>query len=846
MPIDDATHRQTPEETPTLHVGSEQQPRDNRFTPGTLILGRYRIINLLGRGGMGEVYRADDVKLGQQVALKFIPRNLLADPAMLRMLLAEVRIGREVSHPNVCRLYDVAEFDGDHFIAMQFVDGEDLASLLRRIGRLPLEKAIDIARDLAAGLAAAHERGVIHRDLKPANVMIDGRGRAHITDFGLAIVSGDPQRGIAGTPVYMAPEQLSGEEVTTAADVYALGLIVWEMLTGKRLFDHGSITQIAQAHNEPKPRLMSSIRDLPPKIDALLTQCLDEDPSRRPQSSREVLAMLPGGDPLAAAVAAGETPSPELVAAAAKSGIVSAPIAFGAFAAFIAMLLGVAVLNPRATIFSLTRFRKPPAVLADRAEEIVHVCGITGEAADRSGTFIDRAYGSRVPVADGDRLAYLYRRSVAALNTRDLAFMVTSDDPPFDVPGMANVQITGDGRLLSFAAVPRADAAPVPAAIDELFRAAGFDRAKFVASTPRFAPPVGCDTRLAFDALLPAGEGGRRPDEGLPHIEAAMFHGALVWFEINPRPAAVPPGRSWIGQGGIAWSLVYAVLLGIAVLLAIVNVRRRRADERGVRRTASFLGIVALLQFTLAAHINGAPFGDLISIICGQALFEAATFVIAYHAVEPYVRRKWPVLLISWQRLVDGRWRDALVGRDLGFGMLTGIFSTLVLRIVIVATASQPPARSINTTGPISSISETASWIAHVIPESILYALWALLLLVVGRIFIRHAAIYVPLFVIAVGLAISPPTGRVASDIACGLLYAAMLLLAIRVGGLLAACASWTCYHLPEAIPLTFDPSAWFAGRGMFVMLLFIALASYACFTAIAPGRRFANVPATA
>jgi serine/threonine-protein kinase len=821
-----------------LHAGSEQQPRDNRFTPGTLILGRYRIINLLGRGGMGEVYRADDVKLGQQVALKFIPRNLLADPAMLRMLLAEVRIGREVSHPNVCRLYDVVEFDGDHFIAMQFVDGEDLASLLRRIGRLPVEKAIDIARDLAAGLAAAHERGVIHRDLKPANVMIDGRGRAHITDFGLAIVSGDPQRGIAGTPVYMAPEQLSGEEVTTAADVYALGLIVWEMLTGKRMFEPGPITQIALAHNDPKPRLTSSVRDLPPKIDALLMQCLDEDPLRRPQSSREVLAMLPGGDPLAAAVAAGETPSPELVAAAAKSGVVSAPVAFGGLALFIAMLLGVAVLTPRATIFSLTRFRKPPAVLADRAEEIVHLCGITGEAADRSGTFIDRAYG--------DRVAYLYRRSVAALNTRDLAFFVTSDNPPFDVPGMANVQITGDGRLLSFAAVPRTDAAPMPAAIDELFRAAGFDRAKFVASTPRFAPPVGNDARLAWDALLPAGEGGRRPDEGPPHIEAALFHGAPVWFEINPRPAAVPRGRSFIGQGGIAWSLVYAVLLGIAVLLAIVNVRRRRADQRGVRRAAIFLGAAALVQFIFNAHIKGAAFGDLVAIVFGQALFEAASFVVAYHAVEPYVRRKWPVLLISWQRLVDGRWRDALVGRDVGLGMLTGIFSALVLRIVIVATASQPPARSINITGPISSISATASWIGHVIPESMLYALWAMLLLVVGRVFIRHAAIYVPLFVIAIGLAVSPPTGRVATDIACGLFVALMLLLAIRVGGLLAACASWTCYHLPEAIPLTFDPNAWFAGRAMFVMLLFIALASYACFIALAPGRRFANLPATA
>jgi len=837
MPIDDATHRQTPEETPTVHVPGEQAkalvPAQNRFTPGTLILARYRIINLLGRGGMGEVYRADDIKLGQQVALKFIPRDLLADPSMLRVLLGEVRIGREVSHPNVCRLYDVVEYDGDHFIAMQFVDGEDLASLLRRIGRLPVEKAIDIARDLAAGLAAAHDCGVIHRDLKPANVMIDGRGRAHITDFGLAIVSGDPQRrGLAGTPVYMAPEQLSAEEVTTASDVYAFGLIVWEIVTGKRMFDPGSIVQIAQAHNEPKPRLTSSIRDLPPKIEALLMQCLDEDPSRRPQSAREVLAMLPGGDPLAAAVAAGETPSPELVAAAATIGAVPAPLAFGGLALFVAMLIGVTLLTPRATLFSLARFRKPPAVLTDRAEELVRASGIAGDPVDRSGTFSDRAYRSRVPVPDADRVVFLYRRSVAPFATHDLAFLVGNDSPPLNVPGMANVRVTGDGRLLSFVAVPRANATPAPQAIDELFRAAGFDRTKFVASTPRIAPPIGADTRLAWD--------------GAAHIEAALFRGAPVWFEVNPRPALIPRGAALIGQGSLAWSALYAALFGVAALLAFLNIRRGRADQRGVRRAAAVLGVASLAQAFFDAHSSGAFFGDYISTIFGQALFAAGSFCVVYLAVEPYARRNWPVLLISWQRLIAGRWRDPLVGRDFGFGMLTGIFSALLLRVVIVAISRQPPPRTTTVMSPISTIAETVSWIAHVIPESILYALFALLFLVLGRVFIRHAAIYVPLFVIVIGLAISPATGSTAGDVACGILLAALLFIALRVGGVLAACASWCCYHLPEAIPLTFDTSAWFAGRAIFVMLLFVALATYACVTALAPGRRFANVPAIA
>jgi serine/threonine protein kinase len=162
---------------------------DGRFAAGAVVAGRYRIVSLAGRGGMGEVYRAYDDKLEQPVALKFLPAALSQDGAALARFHNEVRTARQVSHPNVCRVYDIGEWEGMPFLSMEYVDGEDLASLLRRIGRLPSDKAVEIARRLCAALAAAHEKGVLHRDFKPGNIMIDGRGQVLITDFGLAALA---------------------------------------------------------------------------------------------------------------------------------------------------------------------------------------------------------------------------------------------------------------------------------------------------------------------------------------------------------------------------------------------------------------------------------------------------------------------------------------------------------------------------------------------------------------------------------------------------------------------------------------------------------------------------------
>src|SRR5262245_51987278 len=183
--VDPPTQSIPPAARPTAFepISSAASVAAGGFTPGTIIVNRYRIIGLLGRGGMGEVYRADDLTLSHAVALKFLPRNVARDPIARDRFLAEVRITRQLSHPNICRVYDIADVDGRSFLSMEYIDGEDLSSLLKRIGYLPAEKALEIAHQLAAGLAVAHDRGVLHRDIKPSNVMIDGRGRVRITDF---------------------------------------------------------------------------------------------------------------------------------------------------------------------------------------------------------------------------------------------------------------------------------------------------------------------------------------------------------------------------------------------------------------------------------------------------------------------------------------------------------------------------------------------------------------------------------------------------------------------------------------------------------------------------------------
>lgn len=287
-------HEAAPEsETP----GGSTDIRVPEFPPGALFAGRYRMISRIGRGGMGDVWRADDLVLGTRVALKLI----LSQGAEGReRLMNEARLARQITHPNVCRVFDVGEAEGWAFLSMELVDGEDLAALLRRVGRLPSEKVVDIARQLCDGLTAAHARFVLHRDLKPSNVLIDDDGVVRILDFGIAIPRTDASRHArTGTPGYMAPEQQTpGGQLSERTDVYSLGLLMYELLAGRH-----ALSLIDEATGLP-PAPSTIVPNVDTRLERIIMQALARDPAKRPESALAVAAALPALAPRVPAGAA--------------------------------------------------------------------------------------------------------------------------------------------------------------------------------------------------------------------------------------------------------------------------------------------------------------------------------------------------------------------------------------------------------------------------------------------------------------------------------------------------------------------------------------------------------------
>jgi serine/threonine-protein kinase len=737
---------------------------------------------------------------------------------------------------------------------MEYIRGEDLRALLLRIGRLPPDKAAEIAVQLASALAAAHERGVLHRDLKPANVLIDERGQAHIVDFGLAAAVGtiETKDIRSGTPAYMAPEQRAGEAVTERSDLYSLGLVLYEVFTGKRAF--GTAGEDDPTLSQDQPRLIppSSVVDgLAPSVERVILRCLQKDPQERPLSALAVQRAFPGGDLLAAAMARGETPAPALVAEAGEFRGLRPGVAWACLVAVLASLAGTLLLAGRSRLSQIVPLPRSPELLVSDARSILEGLGYPTRQRDstygfsRQTGYIEHLMaGARSPtwwrlLARGEPsvIRFWYRESPEYLVPyRVTEFFPAEHDPPPTVPGMVSLELDTRGRLRGLEAVPvPRDAGDEPRETDwkGLFTAAQFDFGAFSPIPPRWLAYGFGDRRAAWE--------GRYPDAPeIPiRIEAASVRGQPVAFRIiEPWTEPIGGAGKWVRPSDaaahplarLAHLGLHLVLMLALGLLARHNLRLGRGDRKVAFRLAWLFFALVMLQWTLAAH--HIPEASQLQIFFGglyRAFFASGLAWLFYLALEPYARKLWPRTMISWVRLLSGRFRDPLVGRDVLMGCLygTGLALTFhISRLAPVWTGRVPsrpdlplhPAELLALRGVRESVAELLAVQVNIF-TLILFLFGGLLLLrfVLRRDWLAiavHGTLYI--FVFASGF------GLLTITLAIGFWYP----LFFRCGWVSIAVGTLTA-DLLLGYPLTTDLRAWHAHASVLVALVCLALTLY-------------------
>jgi hypothetical protein len=639
--------------------------------------------------------------------------------------------------------------------------------------------------------------------------------------------------------------------------------VLYELFTGKRVYETQTIHELIELHDKSAPATPSShVRDIDPLAERVILRCLEKDPKARPASAVQVALALPGGDPLQAALAMGETPSPEMVAASGEKTGLRPAIAMASLASVIAGLITFAFLSNKVNWPAQLLGENSPDALAHKARDIIHRLRYTDRATD-SAFGISENGDYRRYIEQNDRsvsrwnqitrtqpaaIYFWYRESPWYLEAGrwDSGGRVSEADPPWNVPGVVNLRLDPLGRLLFFSAVPpRVDqdnGSLPPPDWTSLFAAAGLDPAHFSKTEPKWTPLAAFDTRAAWTGGYPD-----QPDIPL-RIEAAAYRGKPVYFVLLGSwsgPGRMQEDQQSTGQR-VALTIILCLICGIllgAVLLARYNFRQGRGDRRGALRLALFVFAARMLGWLFgASHVP--TFNEVFlffELAVSQALLAAGVLWLLYIALERFVRRRWPATIISWSRALSGGLRDPLVGRDVLVGVLFGIAKALIpvvenlVRLRLDA-APQGSARD----GWLSArylIAENLDGIS----VTLFIALAFVFLLFLLSALTRRRWLAAIIFVLII---LAPTLFGGSNPMITGpfvLLFNATTVIILLRFGLATLATGVFVSNLLFNLPITTDFSAWYTGSALAVLLVVLAIAGYAFHTSLGRQQVFAG-----
>jgi serine/threonine-protein kinase len=660
--------------------------------------------------------------------------------------------------------------------------------------------------------------------------------------------------------------------------------VLYELFTGKRAFDATTRAELRRLQEESTPTQPSDhVEGLDPAVERAILRCLERDPVDRPRSALAVAAALPGGDPLAAALAAGETPSPEMVAEAGGTGVLRPAVGLTLLAVILVGYPTVYVpLNGQALWPGHVELEQSPEALAVEARNVVRHAGLEDPPTDSWYWFaVDPDYLEWEPqqppapreIDDGTTfktwptfirprlrlepppIQFWYRESPEYLIGHSL--LVTRDDPAPIVPGMATVNLAPDGRLLSFRVVPpgRDDSRGAAQEPDwmPLFELAGLDSESFNPALPVWNPLLDLDGRAAWTGAYPD-----QPQVPI-RVEAGHYGGKPVYFEVFPpwRKGARTVelgGDESISQGGPPpfFYTVHPLVWIVGLPFALANLRRGRGDRRGALRLAFFVLCASVLGTVLTGH-HAPTLSEARALMntLARALLLSGSVWLVYLALEPHARRLWPETLISWSRVLAGRFRDPRIGRDILIG---GTLPVLLTPVVLVATGLVPRwlgLGALSEIGPQPMSLDSLIGLRQAVGRFILtvglatyMSVLFLLIIVVLRLVLRRMWIASSAFVLFFALLLVFSVGMSPAErvgwLAFVLLAFGIILFVLVRFGILVLFAMFL-FDMASAVVLTTDPSSWFFGRSLLLMLVTAALAVYGFYISLGGRPLFAE-----